>query len=181
MRSSVLALMFGLVFIAAPVAAQTGPASATDSTPPSHRQGFWFNVGLGYGSLGCDDCGDRLNGVSGGLSLGGTITDRLLLGVGTTGWTKSEGGSTLTVGTVDARVRFYPSRTSGFFLNGGIGFGGISLDHVSETGIGLMLGVGWDIKVGSNVSITPFYNGFAVRNADANANVGQIGIGVTIH
>src|SRR5947207_12155337 len=75
------------------------------------RQGFWFSGGLGYGSLGCDNCGSRESGISGGLSLGGTITPRLLLGVGTSGWTKSDQGATLTVAEVDARVRFYPSRT----------------------------------------------------------------------
>jgi len=41
--------------------------------------------------------------------------------------------------------------------------------------------VGWDIRVGRNVSLTPFWNGFAMANDIADANVGQIGIGVTIH
>jgi len=41
--------------------------------------------------------------------------------------------------------------------------------------------VGWDIRVGRNVSLTPFSNGFAMANDIADANVGQIGIGVTIH
>ena len=45
------------------------------------RDGFWFSGGLGFGTLGCDDCGGRTNGLSGGLSLGGTITPRFLLGV----------------------------------------------------------------------------------------------------
>src|SRR5947207_5647042 len=72
------------------------------------RQGFWFSGGLGYGSLGCDNCGSREGGVSGGLSLGGTITPRLLVGVGTSGWTKSQQGARLTVDEIDARVRFYP-------------------------------------------------------------------------
>ena len=49
------------------------------------RKGFWFNVGLGAGSLGCDNCTGRANGLSGGLSLGGRINDKWLVGVGTTG------------------------------------------------------------------------------------------------
>ena len=32
----------------------------------------------------------------------------------------------------------------------------------SEFGVGLMLGLGWDIRVGRNVSLTPFWNGFAM-------------------
>jgi len=150
------------------------------------RTGFWFNGGLGYGSLGCDNCDGREGGFSGGLSLGGSLSQKVLLGVGTTGWTKSEGGVTLTVGTLDARVRFYPSATGGFFLTGGLGIGSISAELAGvgsgrETGVGFVLGLGFDVRIGRNVSLTPFWNGFAVRSSDSDANVGQIGVGVTIH
>jgi hypothetical protein len=148
---------------------------------PQTREGFWFNAGLGFGSLGCDACAGREDGLSGGLSLGGRITDRLLLGVGTTGWAKEMAGELFTVGTLDVRLRFYPVRTSGFFLTGGVGAGSISVGDESEIGLGVVLGVGWDIRVGRNVSLSPFYNGFAMRNSIADANVGQLGIGVTIH
>ena len=150
------------------------------------RHGFWFNGGLGYGSLGCDNCGDRLGSLSGGLSLGGTLSPKWLLGVGTTGWTKSEDGATLTVGTLDLRTRFYPSRTGGFFLTGGLGFGAIHANirgfgSDTETGLGLLLGLGVDIKVANGLSLTPFWNGFAVRNSNSDANVGQIGLSFTAH
>ena len=88
-------------------AAVVGTAQAQNAQA---RQGFWFSGGLGYGSLGCDNCGSREGGVSGGLSLGGTITPRFLLGVGTSGWTKSEQGATLTVGANQA-----PGAYSGSF------------------------------------------------------------------
>jgi hypothetical protein len=145
------------------------------------REGFWFNAGLGIGSSGCEDCIARDSGLSGGLSLGGTLNDRVLIGVGTTGFSKSVEGGTYTVGTLDARVRFYPSHTNGFFLNGGVGLGSLSYAGESELGLEIMLGVGWDIRVGEKVSLTPFWNGFAMSNANVDANVGQLGIGVTIH
>ena len=145
------------------------------------RKGFWFNVGLGAGSLGCDNCTGRANGLSGGLSLGGRINDKWLVGVGTTGWTKSAGGETLTMGTLDARFRFYPVRTSGFFLTGGVGAGSISFAGESEFGAGAVVGVGWDIRIARNISLTPFYNGFAMRSSLADANVSQLGIGITVH
>ncbi|MBK6306527.1 MAG: hypothetical protein IPF47_12775 [Gemmatimonadetes bacterium] len=63
------------------IAALATPAMAQQ---PQERKGFWFNVGLGAGSLGCDDCDSRANGLSGQLSLGGTLTPRLLLGRGPT-------------------------------------------------------------------------------------------------
>jgi hypothetical protein len=148
---------------------------------PQTREGLWFNVGLGLGSQGCQDCLLRDNGLSGGLSVGGRISDRVLLGVGTAGWAKEIAGETLSVGTLDARLRFYPARTSGFFLTGGLGIGSLSYAGESEFGLGAILGLGWDIRVGRNISLTPFYNGFAMSNSLVDANVGQFGIGVTIH
>lgn len=150
------------------------------------RQGFWFNVGLGYGSLGCQDCGSREGALSGGLALGGTISPKVVLGAGTNGWTKSESGVTLTVGTLTGVIRFYPSATGGFFILGGVGIGRIAVDisgfgSDSETGVGALLGLGYDVRVGNNVSITPFWNGFAVNTSNSDANVGQIGVGVTLH
>jgi hypothetical protein len=168
----------------APAPSEQAPPASTYSGGTGHRQlkeGFWFSGGLGVGSLGCDGCEVRQTGVSGGLSLGGTINDRLLVGAGTTGWAKTVDGETITVGTLDARLRFYPTRTSGFFLTGGLGFGAISVAGESENGIGVVIGIGWDIRVGSNVSLTPFYNGFAMRSSLYDANVGQFGLGVTIH
>ncbi len=160
------------------------------STPaqsrPQTREGFWFNAGLGFGAAGCQTCFGREGGASGGLSLGGTITDKVLLGIGTTGWYKSENGVAVSVGTLDARLRFYPVRRSGFNLTGGLGLGTVSLGvrrvgSASETGLGLMLGLGWDIRVAPNVSLAPFYNGFAVSTTNADAYVDQVGLGVTIH
>src|SRR5690606_35417549 len=126
------------------------------------------------------------NSLSGNLSLGGTISPRFLIGGGTTGWTKSEDGATLTVGTLDARVRFYPSVTGGFFLTGGLGIGTVhasisGFGSETETGIGTLLGIGYDFRIGQNVSITPYWNGFLVSSSNADANVGQIGFGITTH
>ena len=150
------------------------------------RQGFWISGGLGYGLLGCETCPDREGGVSGGLSLGGTISPRFLLGAGTTGWAKSDAGETLTVGLLDARVRFYPSTRGGFFLTGGLGIGSVKgtsavFGTATETGVGMILGLGYDMRVSRNASITPYWNGFAMRNDVIDANVGQLGLAVTLH
>lgn len=90
-----LAAAFCVVSLSpAPALAQTArPAPLTQE-----RSGFWGNVGFGYGSLGCQDCIGREGGLSGGLSLGGTVSDRFLLGVGTTGWTKQIDDERLSVG-----------------------------------------------------------------------------------
>ena len=171
---------------AARVATPPARTAAVDESNRHRRDGFWFNVGLGYGSLGCDGCGGREGGLSGGLQLGGTISQKVLLGGATTGWTRSEGGVTLTVGTLLALLRFYPSARGGFFLEGGLGLGTIhvSVDGFgseSETGAGALLGLGYDIRVGENVSLTPAWLGFAARTTNSDANVGQLSLGVTLH
>jgi hypothetical protein len=152
---------------------------------PQTRQGFWFNAGLGAGWAGCVDCLGREVGSSGGLSLGATLTDRVLFGVGTSGWYKSVDGVSLTGGTFDARLRFYPVTKSGFFLTGGAGLGSIAVKvgtlSERENGLGLLFGLGWDVRVGRNVSVTPFYNGFAVGVDSGTFFVDQIGVGITIH
>ena len=110
----------------------------------------------------------------------------MLLAVGTTGWSKFEFGGSLTVGTLDARIHFYPMVTSGFFLTGGLGLGSVyaSIDGFgseTEWGLGGVLGLGYDFRVGRNLSLTPFWNGYAVQSGDVDANVGQLGLSVTVH
>lgn len=152
---------------------------------PQVRKGFWFNGGLGWGSLGCNDCGSRTGGLSGGISLGGAISPTFLLGAGVTGWTKSENGATLTVGTVDLRARFYTSKSGGFFLTAGVGLGSISAGFggftASESGFGAVLGLGYDARIGRMVSLTPYFNVFGVKTSDSDANVVQLGLSITLH
>ena len=167
------------------VVAGLAVATAAQAQQASVRQGFWFSGGLGMGSLGSDGSNSRETGMSGDVSLGGTLSPRWLLGVGSSGWSKSEQGGRLTVATLDARVRFYPSATGGFFLTGGIGgasirasVGGLS---ATENGAGAIFGLGYDYRVASNASITPYWNGFAMKSDNNDANVGQVGLAITLH
>ena len=194
MRSlrSVLVLTFALTLTAATASAQsiTFPSSAplfaaaeqaSSAARPHTRGGFWFSGGLGVGSLGCEDCDEREVSLGADLAIGGTVNDHLLIGGGTSRWSKEE----LTVGTLDARVRVYPRATSGFFLLGGIGLGIIQTEfdgfYENDSGVGVTLGLGWDIRVGRNVSLTPYWTGTAVIADESDANFGQIGLSVTIH
>ena len=175
----------------APVAsAPLPPQSIPDPVPPAprpalQRQGFWFSAGMGFGSLSCDTCDGYANGFSGGLAAGGTINQHLLLGAGTTGWYRSSGGVWLNASTFDFRLRYYPVSRSGFFINGGIGVGDVSIGtgrlRVSETGAAVVLGLGWDIRTGRNVSVTPFWNGSGISTGAETVGFGQIGVGITVH
>jgi hypothetical protein len=149
------------------------------------RQGFWFNGGLGWGSLGCQDCTERANGFSGNLALGGTISSKVLLGVGTNGWTREEDDVRLSAGTFTAQIRFYPMSAGNFYVMGGLGVATMDLQMggitATETAAGAVLGVGYDFRIGRNTSITPYWNGVGMSNDNGDANFGQIGLGITIH
>ena len=141
--------------------------------------GFGLTRGMGYGSAGCDGC------------LYSRATD-LAVGYHSAAQSARECSSAWAqrlvwiwnweaMGTLDARLRFYPSLTSGFFITGGLGLGHVSDGYDTVWGPGAVVGLGWDVRVGRNVSLTPFWNGFAMSSEFVDRNVGQLGLGVTIH
>lgn len=159
-----------------------GSASAQQAQT---RQGFWIGGGLGYGSLGlgCSGCVDvgREGGVSGYFKLGGTLRQNILLGIESNGWTKSEGGATLTMGNLSGAVYWYPMVASGLFVKAGVGYSLIDDGFDNFSGLGLLGGAGYDIRVGRNLSITPVANWFRGGYDGFQANVLQLGMGVTSH
>jgi hypothetical protein len=185
MNAKLLRPLLSLAAITVCLAGNAQSQQARSGQYEPRHSGFWFSAGLGYGSLGCQNCGSREGGASGNLSLGGTLSEKVLLGVSSNGWFKSENGSTLSVNALTAAIRFYPSATGGFFLIGGLGVGTVSanvsgLGSGSETGFGALLGLGYDIHMGAKVSLTPYWNGFAMNSSNSDANVGQIGLGITV-
>ena len=69
------------------------------------RSGLWLNFGPGYGSLGCHDCSRREGSWTGGLAVGGTLSQKVVIGVGTIGWSKSEKGVARSVAILTAVLR----------------------------------------------------------------------------
>jgi hypothetical protein len=161
------------------------PLDAASAQHAQTRNGFWFNGGLGVGSYGCDGCDGRESGGSATLGIGGTLSSKVLLGAGINVWAKEVNGVDLTAGTVTAMIRFYPSATGGFFLVGGLGYAmeevSVGNVSVSESGAGVLLGLGLDLRVGKNISLTPFWNGNGLSIDGASSNFGQLGLSLTIH
>jgi hypothetical protein len=153
------------------------------------RQGFWVGGGMGYGSMGisCEGCPDfdREGGLSGYAKLGGTLRQNILLGVETNGWRKSEGGATITMGNLSGAAYWYPMATNGLFIKGGVGYSIMSADDgttsADDSGFGFLAGLGYDVRVGRNLSITPVANWFRGGYDGLSANVLQFGVGVTSH
>jgi hypothetical protein len=170
--------------VAATLLLASGPLCAQEEAPANknQRDGFFIGFGFGYGSLSLEGADGTEGGLSGMLRIGGALSQKVLIGVETNGWTKSEGGATLTFGTLTGAVQFYPSANGGFFLTGGAGVATITLtDFDAEFGLGVLLGLGYDFRVGRSISITPFLNGFASSIEETNIGVGQLGVGVTFH
>jgi hypothetical protein len=160
-------------------------APAAQAQHTQSRQGFWFGVGMGVGSLGCDGCGDRTSGASGYLKLGGTVNQHVLLGFESNGWYKDESGVTVTQGNFSGAVYWYPSAASGFFAKTGLGYSVLNVDtgfgNGSSTGFGFLAGLGYDVRVGGNTSITPTANWFRGDFDGGSSDVFQLGLGITLH
>jgi hypothetical protein len=195
MRRRVLVLGMGLVVL---------PAVDAWAGHPQARQGFWIGFGAGYGSasVGCDDCEteDREGSITGYFKLGGTLSDRVLLGVESNAWVKNEEGGDLTLANVSGVVYFYPQPSSGFFLKAGVGLSYLDISvredsfssSLDKTGFGFLAGAGYDLRVGRNISITPSVNYYYGKPGDVafqgevllgsfHHNVFDFVIGVTFH
>lgn len=189
------ALVIVLAVTSVPLHAQEEPAVNKHA-----RRGFWISFGAGAGSIGanCDGCEDtdRETGLSGYLRLGGTISPNILIGGGTNGFYKDSEGIRQTFGAASALILWYPSARGGFYLEGGLGYALYAatddVDELSAGGVSALLGVGYDIRLGQNFSLTPFFsvaaNGGAELKAngtgtgfDFNTNLAQLGLGVSWH
>lgn len=158
--------------------------SAGAQAKPQTREGFWISFGFGGGSLGCDDCGDeREMGTSLYLRMGGTLSQRLIIGGELNAWGKTESDVTLTTGNIGPIVLFYPSANGGFFLKGGLGLANTSLDFgsvsVDSQGVGLTLGLGYDARVGKSFALTPYFDILNSSYDGGSFNTVSFGLGFT--
>jgi hypothetical protein len=151
------------------------------------RQGFWIGFGLGWGSLGqsCNGCRtDRIGAASGYLKIGGTLGPRVLLGGEISAWNKSEAGTTTTAGNVSFAAFYYPQAAGRIFVKGGLGLAMFQEQPADPAmGLGLAFGIGYDVRVGRNVSITPVANFTWGRVGDFGSRVDvlQLAVGITFH
>jgi hypothetical protein len=178
--------------------------SAMAQSHPQTRDGFTISFGLGAGSAGvtCDGCDtNRETAPALYLRLGGAVRPNLIVGGETNGWSKTtedQGDKAIvTVVTINAIAQWYPETTGGFFIDGGLGVGSMNVEVKAPglptlsdktTGLGYQVGVGYDVRVRKNFSLTPYATYFGTaggktENTDAkiDANVIQVGLGFTWH
>ena len=172
-------------------------STATSAQQPRVRKGFWVGAGGGFGSLGlsCSGCAtiDRQSAGTVFLKVGGTLSDRWRLGFENDSWIKSSGGTTVVAGNVSLAAYYYPSATRGFFVRGGAGFAFYQEKNATNAalGLGLVLGVGYDLRIGGGFSFTPVanFNWGSVGDVQrgivtlpgVKQNLLQLGVGLTWH
>lgn len=176
--------------------------SALHAQRPNTREGFWIGFGLGTGSVGveCYSCTDeRANGLSGYLRLGGTVSNgSILLGFESNGWVHSEYGVDEELGFGAFVLSWYPNVTGAFYLKFGAGVMSYAasdgFDRLTAKATSASIGAGYDIRVGTNFSLTPYINAFGTSPASfringlaapvgeqIRANLVQIGLGLNWH
>ena len=169
------------------------------------RHGFWGGIGLAAGSIGssCDGCGDnRTFGPAAYLRAGGTLTDKLLLGVEVAGWGLDESGVRQGLASALVDLFWYPTLSADFHLKFGLGV--LSYERrtdalgsnstTTETAGAVSLGLGYDLRLGGNVSLVPFVNAYGSSDVKRKVNgtevitgggfrrdMVQLGLGLTLH
>jgi hypothetical protein len=160
-------------------------ALTANSADAQSREGFWIGFGVGGGGYTDMDLSGRETGGVAYLKLGGTLSERFLLGVESNAWVKEVSGIDLTATNFSAVAYFYPSATGSFFLKLGLGVAtqsaSVGSASVSINGTGGVFGLGYDRRIGDNWSITPFLNSNVGRFDGGDSSIIELGVGVTWH
>jgi hypothetical protein len=155
------------------------------SAQSSHtREGFWGGFGFGRASVsgGCDDissgaefcdaAGEKQGAFAVYLMMGSTLSPHLRLGAEAysfIGLRDFAGGTvydenTLTVGiSLAPALYYYPMVERGLFVKGGVGMAWyVEAEYEgrvdwSSSGLGFLFGAGYDLRIGSNTSLTPLF------------------------
>lgn len=154
--------------------AVAGPLQA-QSTP--HREGFFIGFGFGGGGGSVTGQGDDVNGGTGWLTLGGTVSPKLRLAADFQGFSPDKNDD-LEIGTSSFAALWYPRASGNLFLKGGVGAAEVSIHGPgpdgSGVGFGTVLGLGYDIRVGRKISITPQFTVFGGRTGDIEDDDGNV-------
>lgn len=140
------------------------PSSGEGQTTPV-RDGQWLGVGLGGGldQVSCDICaGDPRPGYAGYVRFGGTLSSRLLIGGEFNGWTRSDEAIRQYLGSLSAVLLWYTRPEGSLYLKGGLGAVGYRAAEDGEAltalTLGGQVGVGYEYRIGDNLSLSPFVN-----------------------
>lgn len=137
-------------------------AAVADAQLLHGRRGLWVGLGLGMGSAraDCSICTGRATGPAAHAGAGGTISQRILVGVRGTGWFENGAENDRSLVMLAALGTLYPWPDRGFHLEAGIGgywyVEEDSANELSTQGLALQVGAGFDLPITRGVSLSPF-------------------------
>jgi hypothetical protein len=176
------------------------PPVATAGEFEQKRGGFAIGLGLGVGvnHLKCVYCSPAHSGKSAYVRLGGYLRQDLFIGLEFTGYADRVRSRRYrdTFGSV--ALQWYPDAGSGFYLKGNLGYGRAVVtfedprEETSVRGRAIGFGLGVDLRVRRDLSLTPFVNLMTTgKNAmkfngepdgfKGSFSLLQVGIGITWH
>jgi hypothetical protein len=175
-----------------------GLREVSDGAFRSRRHGFWLSAGLGVGGESFDandglGWSDARSGAVGNLSLGGTVSPNVLLGVELNGWSSrgyQRSNFDRSLGNLLGIVQWYPSASGDFWLKGGVGFAhsedkeysaGALVSQWSRDGTAIGIGLGYDVPVGRKISVTPSLELIGQRFRDVDERLLNFGVAITFH
>ena len=159
-------------------------ASPTSVQRPLYRGGFWFSLGIGGSTLGCQGCDGREFAPGVHIAAGGPLNPHWLVGGLFDQWIRRKKESVSTARIFVAGVRWYPSEVDGFFVIGGPGYGFVNGEignsQGSRSGPGATFGLGYDFSVtADDDAVTPFLHVAAFKYSRGIANFVTLGIAAT--
>jgi hypothetical protein len=159
----------------------TAHAGALDAQRRSSDGGFWYAVGVapGWARVSCQLCsGSRRTGVSAFVALGGRTSRVLRIGGELAGWRKSDEGLTQTLLSFGGSAYWYATARRNLYLRGGAAWlmhrVNDGTDVVTSSGIGPVLGIGYEHAVSQHWLVAPFVHySVGVAAGDVKFNGGQ--------
>jgi hypothetical protein len=179
-----------LLFLAPTIAKAQEGQEGQEGHP--HR-GFWIGFGIGGGSAKTDGAEESLAGGVVYLRLGGTVGQKWLLGGEAMGWGRNQDGVSYGRGNTTFTAMFYPSQRGGLYLKGGVGVAYVDVStelfgagvSFSEAGFGSTFGLGWDIRLGNNIYLTPnldwMFQSIQILESTQNTNLLVLTVGLIWH
>lgn len=178
---------FGIIAFALGLSLGAGPLVGQGF----HREGFWFGGGLGGGSTTGEDSGNEA-GPALYFRAGGSLSRDFLMGGDLLGWYWSSGDEELLRSSLSLTAVFYPLPRGNLLLRGSAGFahaetsrpssiGGGILEIDKQDGFSMALGVGYDIRLGESVSLTPNVDLVGYNFGGFDTGLALLTLGITWH
>jgi hypothetical protein len=154
-----------VVLVTSPARAQHTPRGLVE-VHEGQRRGFWAGLSIGAGGEAFDlrdglGYSDELYRPTVSLRAGGTVGQHLRLGGEVLAWINDHDDVTESLSTLLFIAQFYPLRSTGLYLKGGLGLGRNEIDFhdgfagLGDTGFAGLVGAGWEVRLGRRFYLNP--------------------------